>query len=130
MLLHVYGLMKMLESPFHDTICEVLLRMKHVLLCWFVRNSVWLNDVCLLRIKPPAPCKSSSGIYSSMAVMVVHNGKDKNHAVDNVGTVPAALTSYLAIQAFKPDLVISAGTAGGFKEKVTCEPCFDDPSRV
>lgn len=53
-----------------------------------------------------------------MNVMVVHNGKDKNHTVDNVGTVPAALASYLAIQAFKPDLVISAGTAGGFKEKV------------
>jgi 5'-methylthioadenosine nucleosidase len=33
--------------------------------------------------------------------------------VDNVGTVPAALTTYLAIQAFKPDIVISAGEAGG-----------------
>lgn len=30
--------------------------------------------------------------------------------MDNVGTVPAALTTYLAIQAFKPDIVISAGT--------------------
>jgi 5'-methylthioadenosine nucleosidase len=37
--------------------------------------------------------------------------------VDNVGTVPAALTAYLAIQALKPDLVISLGTAGGFKAK-------------
>lgn len=32
-----------------------------------------------------------------------------------MGTVPAALTTYLAIQAFKPDLVISTGTAGGFR---------------
>ena len=39
------------------------------------------------------------------------------HGVDNVGTVPAALTTYLAIQALKPDLVISLGTAGGFKAK-------------
>lgn len=37
--------------------------------------------------------------------------------MDNVGTVPAALTAYLAIQALKPDLVISLGTAGGFKSK-------------
>jgi 5'-methylthioadenosine nucleosidase len=34
--------------------------------------------------------------------------------VDNVGTVPAALATYLAVQAFSPDLVISTGTAGGF----------------
>ena len=36
------------------------------------------------------------------------------HGVDQVGTVPAALTSFLAIQSFKPDLAISMGTAGGF----------------
>lgn len=37
------------------------------------------------------------------------------HCVDQVGTVPAALTAYLALLAFQPDLLISAGTAGGFK---------------
>ena len=37
--------------------------------------------------------------------------------MDNVGTVPAALTAYLAIQAFRPDIVISAGTAGGFRSR-------------
>lgn len=44
-------------------------------------------------------------------------GKCKATGVDNVGTVPAALTAYLAIQAFKPDIVISAGTAGGFRSR-------------
>lgn len=39
------------------------------------------------------------------------------HAVDQVGTVPAALTSYLAIQSFHPDLAISMGTAGGFSAR-------------
>ena len=42
-------------------------------------------------------------------------GKCKTTGVDNIGTVSAGLMSYLAIQAFKPDVVISAGTAGGFK---------------
>ena len=28
------------------------------------------------------------------------------HAVDQVGTVPAALSTYLAVQEFKPDLMI------------------------
>lgn len=39
------------------------------------------------------------------------------HGVDNVGTVPAAVTAYLAVHEFKPDLVISVGTAGGFKAR-------------
>ncbi len=37
--------------------------------------------------------------------------------MDNVGTVPAAVTAYLAVHEFKPDLVISVGTAGGFKAR-------------
>lgn len=35
--------------------------------------------------------------------------------MDNVGTVGASLATYLACAAYSPDLVISAGTAGGFK---------------
>lgn len=44
-------------------------------------------------------------------------GKCQLHGVDNVGTVPAAVTAYLAVHEFKPDLVISVGTAGGFKAR-------------
>ena len=39
------------------------------------------------------------------------------HKVDNVGTVPAAVAAYLAVQTVKPDLLINAGTAGGFKAR-------------
>lgn len=35
--------------------------------------------------------------------------------VDSVGTVSASLVTYAAIQALQPDLIINAGTAGGFK---------------
>lgn len=35
--------------------------------------------------------------------------------VDSVGTIPASLVTYVSIQALQPDLVINAGTAGGFK---------------
>ena len=34
-----------------------------------------------------------------------------------MGTVPAALTTYAAVQAFQPDLILNAGTAGGFRSK-------------
>lgn len=65
----------------------------------------------------PAPCISYSGKVGALKVHLVWNGRCEKYGVDNVGTVPAALTSYLGIQAFKPDLVISAGTAGGFKAR-------------
>lgn len=35
--------------------------------------------------------------------------------MDNVGTVAAALSVFLACQQYKPDLIISVGTAGGFR---------------
>ena len=47
--------------------------------------------------------------------MSANAGKCKEHGVDNVGTVPAALSTYLACQRHKPDLIISVGTAGGFR---------------
>ncbi|GAB4823716.1 hypothetical protein N2152v2_010762 [Parachlorella kessleri] len=68
-------------------------------------------------ILPPAPCLSYSGECFGAAIHLVCFGKCKSYGVDNVGTVPAALTTYLAIQAFKPDMVISTGTAGGFRSK-------------
>ena len=77
-------------------------------------------------IPPPAPALSWSGtvkgtattgeggVTPSLRVTVVCPGKCRVHGVDNIGTVPAAVTAYLAVQALKPDLLISAGTAGGF----------------
>lgn len=35
--------------------------------------------------------------------------------VDSVGTISVSLVTYASIQALKPDLIINAGTAGGFK---------------
>ena len=56
-----------------------------------------------------------------LSVNLVWNGKCAINGVDNVGTVAASLATYLAIQAINPDLVISAGTAGGFKSQVEQE---------
>jgi len=70
------------------------------------------------RILQPAPCVTFSGKACELDVHVVWNGRCNTHGVDNVGTVPAALSTYIAAQAFKPQVIISAGTAGGFKSKV------------
>jgi Phosphorylase superfamily len=66
---------------------------------------------------PNAPCTIYSGCYKGCVVSVVTNGKCSRFGVDNVGTVPAALATFLAVNQLRPDLVINAGTAGGFKRK-------------
>ena len=64
-----------------------------------------------------APCIIYSGVYNDCTVSVVTNGKCGTHGVDNVGTVPAALSTFLAVHQLNPDLIINAGTAGGFMKK-------------
>lgn len=55
------------------------------------------------------------GMYNGCEIALITNGKSVKFGVDNVGTVPAALSAYMGIEQFKPDLIINAGTAGGFK---------------
>lgn len=97
-------------------------------------------------LPPPAPATTFSGKVRSrgsesrdgVEVNVVCSGKCKVHGVDNIGTVPAALMTYLALSELrepKVDLVISAGTAGGFKARgaeigdVFCATAFANHDR-
>ncbi|KAL4187584.1 hypothetical protein AMTRI_Chr09g19740 [Amborella trichopoda] len=57
------------------------------------------------------------GVYKDLQINIVWPGKDTLFGVDSVGTVSASLVTYASIQALKPDLIINAGTAGGFKAK-------------
>eukprot|EP01041_Mallomonas_annulata_P000161 gene161-272_t len=76
-----------------------------------------LNLKNLSSIDSTAPCELYSGEYKGCTINVVTNGKDRRFGVDNVGTTPAALSTYLAIQKTNPDIIINAGTAGGFQAK-------------
>ncbi|XP_077246530.1 5'-methylthioadenosine/S-adenosylhomocysteine nucleosidase-like [Tasmannia lanceolata] len=60
------------------------------------------------------------GIYKDLHVNIIWPGKDILLGVDSVGTISASLVTYASIQALKPDLIINAGTAGGFKAKGAC----------
>lgn len=68
-----------------------------------------------------SPFQAFRGEHEECTLTVVTNGKDSVHStnVDNVGTVPAALATYLALEKLdgKCDLLINAGTCGGFKRK-------------
>lgn len=48
---------------------------------------------------------------------LIVSGLDDRHQVDNIGSEAATLMAYEAITQLKPDLLISAGTAGGFAKK-------------
>ncbi|GAY65341.1 hypothetical protein CUMW_240370, partial [Citrus unshiu] len=57
------------------------------------------------------------GTYKDLHLNIIWPGKDTSLEVDSVGTISASLVTYASIQALKPDLIINAGTAGGFKAK-------------
>eukprot|EP00262_Sarcandra_glabra_P012181 TRINITY_DN308_c0_g1_i2.p1 TRINITY_DN308_c0_g1~~TRINITY_DN308_c0_g1_i2.p1 ORF type:complete len:265 (-),score=52.88 TRINITY_DN308_c0_g1_i2:377-1171(-) len=60
------------------------------------------------------------GIYKDLHINIIWPGKDSHLGVDSVGTMSASLVTYASIQVLKPDLIINAGTAGGFKAKGAC----------
>jgi 5'-methylthioadenosine nucleosidase len=69
------------------------------------------------------PFLAYSGTLHGTKITVVTLGKDSVYGtgVDNAGTVPASLATFLALGKFsgdsKVDLVLNAGTCGGFKRK-------------
>lgn len=66
---------------------------------------------------PKSPIDCYQGEINGVTFTVITNGKCSRFGVANVGTTPAALTAYLAITSLNPDIVINAGTAGGFQAK-------------
>ena len=67
---------------------------------------------------PTAPFLAYQGKLESCNLTIVTNGKDHIHGtgVDNVGTIPAALATYLTLDKLpNTDLLINAGTCGGFQ---------------
>ncbi len=78
-----------------------------------------------LNLKPLDDCFDSDlpmKAYQStdatpLKVTLVSSGKCKNFKVDRIGKEAAVLMTWESIRIFKPDLIINAGTAGGFKHK-------------
>lgn len=66
---------------------------------------------------PNLPMKAYVGHYANLDVELILNGKDPMYGVQNIGTQPAVLATYLGISHYHPDLVLSVGTAGGLSVK-------------
>ena len=64
---------------------------------------------------PNLPFQHYRGDFNhEIELLLSLNGKDKRHGVDNIGTEPSTLNAYITLKHFKPDLIVNAGTAGGF----------------
>ncbi len=68
-----------------------------------------------LRPVPGLPVNIYAG--QDQRCVLVTNGRDAVTGVDNIGTQPATLAAWLAIERFAPDLLLNAGTAGGFAKR-------------
>ena len=68
-----------------------------------------------LRFDPCLPMTVHTCWIGGSEVILVTNGTSERFQVDRVGTQPAALSAWESIRLFSPDIVISAGTAGGFR---------------
>src|SRR5918997_4135080 len=68
-------------------------------------------------LDPLLPPMAYSTTKSGLNLHLVVNGLDPVYDLDSFGSDAATLSTYLGIKAFSPDLVISAGVAGGFKTR-------------
>jgi nucleoside phosphorylase len=62
------------------------------------------------------PMQGYVGKYKKVDVMLVMNGIDPVNHVQNVGTQASTLSTFLGVQYFHPDLIISIGVAGGVEQ--------------
>ena len=65
----------------------------------------------------PVPMRLWQGRAGSLEVDLVVNGIDPASGLDLIGTQSATAATMLGCEAFKPDLVLSAGTCGGFLKR-------------
>lgn len=65
---------------------------------------------------PKLPMRLYQGPVGGLDVTLTACGTDPVYGVDLVATQPAILTTFLAIEYLKPDLIVNTGTAGGFRK--------------
>jgi 5'-methylthioadenosine nucleosidase len=75
-----------------------------------------VEQLNLTVFKSPLPqcLNAQTFIRSDIGVMLITLGYCSRHQVDHIGATPASIIAWESIRLIKPNLVINAGTAGGF----------------
>ena len=68
-------------------------------------------------LTPDLPARIRTGRVGSTQVTICTNGVDPRHGVDRIGTENATLIAWLLINHSHPQLLINAGTCGGFQAR-------------
>ncbi len=68
-------------------------------------------------LHPASPARIRRGMVGDVDVVHCLHGTDPTHGVDRIGTEAAALTSWLLLEHVQPDLLVNAGTCGGFEAR-------------
>ncbi|MEM9348525.1 MAG: 5'-methylthioadenosine nucleosidase [Planctomycetota bacterium] len=68
-------------------------------------------------LSPPMPVRWYDGEVGGLRVDVAVMGADRRFGVDCIGTQPAAVATQLVLDRLGPDLLINAGTCGGFIQR-------------
>ena len=66
-------------------------------------------------VDPQLRQRHYAGTVGTVHVDLLTNGADPRNGVDRVGTDAATMAAYIAIRKLSPDLVVNAGTCGGFE---------------
>ena len=65
-------------------------------------------------LDPPMPMRWYDGTIDGLRVDVAVLGADRRFGIDCIGTQPAAVAAQIVLDKLRPDLLIHAGTCGGF----------------
>ncbi len=68
-------------------------------------------------LHPKLPMRCYGGKLNSINVYLIVSGVDARYDVENIGSEAATLMAFESVTKLDPDLLISAGTAGGFKSQ-------------
>lgn len=68
-------------------------------------------------LHPKLPMRCFQNTVGELNITLITSGIDSRYHVDNIGSEAATLMTYEAIIKTHPDLIISAGTAGGFAKR-------------
>lgn len=56
------------------------------------------------------------GTFNNMKIVMMLAKPDKKYKIDSIGPESAAIITYIGVETYQPDLIISAGTAGAYEK--------------
>jgi len=101
------------------TSADIVVRRVAIVMAMRAEGMPLVDRLGLVEVDGPdrLPVRWFDGRVGGLDVRVALNGVDVRHGVDLIATQPATLNAYVTATSFSPDLLVTAGTAGGWLAK-------------